>query len=118
MTISRRPLLVLLPLVFSLSGCIWHGEQPIPEPSSSRRLPNALRVTLTDQSVVLLEDAVVSGDSLVGYVGREQARTAVALADVQSVKDRYTNYVATVFVTTVTALAAMMTAVYGFGVGL
>lgn len=114
MRMSRRPLLVLIPLVFSLSGCTWHGQQPIPEPSSSRRLPNALRVTLTDQRVLLLEDAVVSGDSLVGYAGREKARTAVALADVRSMKDRYTNYVATTAVTAVLTVAVLLASVYAW----
>jgi hypothetical protein len=76
MKISRRPLLALLPLVISVSGCVAWRQQPTPEPLSSRRLPDALRVTRNDQSVVLMEDAAVLGDSLVGYVGGNRARVA------------------------------------------
>ena len=105
MRISRRPLLVLLPLVLSASGCISWGTQPTPEPSSSRRLPDPVRVTRRDQSVLMLADAVVSGDSIVGYAGREKVRSAVALADVQTIQAQKTNFFATVGLTTAITLA-------------
>jgi hypothetical protein len=108
---SRRPLLVLLPLVVSVSGCMTWGRQPTPEPSSSRRLPDPVRVTRNDQSVLILDDAVVSGDSLVGYAGRQRVRVAVALADVQTVQARQTNFLATVGVTTAVTLAVIGVAV-------
>jgi hypothetical protein len=111
MKMSRRPLLVLLPLVFSVSGCISWGNQPTPEPSSSRKLPDPVRVTRRDQSVLMLQDAVVSGDSIVGYAGREKVRTAVALADVQTVQGQKTNFFATVGLTTAVTLAVVGIAV-------
>ncbi len=106
MKISRRPLFVLVPLVVCVSGCMSWGTQPTPEPSSSRKLPDPVRVTRRDQSVMLLQDAVVSGDSIVGYAGREKVRTAVALADVQTVQGQKTDFFATVGLTTVITLAA------------
>jgi hypothetical protein len=95
MKISRRPLLALLPLVISVSGCVAWGRQPTPEPSSSRKLPDRVRLTRDDQSVVVMEGAVVSGDSIVGYAGRGRARTAVALADVRTIQARKTDFMAT-----------------------
>jgi hypothetical protein len=111
MKMTRRPLLVLLPLVVSVSGCMTWGRQPTPEPSSSRRLPDPLRLTRKDQSMVMLEDAVVSGDSIVGYAGGARVRVAVALADVQTVQARSTNFFATVGMTTAITLAVIGVAV-------
>jgi len=105
MKLSRRPLLVLLPLVVSVSGCISWGQQPTPEPSSSRKLPDPVRLTRRDQSVMTLEDAMVSGDSIVGYAGRDRVRIAVALADVQTMQGQKTNFFATVGLTTAITLA-------------
>jgi hypothetical protein len=116
MTISRRPLLALLPLVISVSGCVAWRQQPAPEPSSSRRLPDPLRVTRNDQSVVVMEDAVVSGDSLVGYAGRDHARTSVALAEVRTMQGRKTDVMATVGLAAAAALAAALFAIsYSLG---
>jgi len=106
MKISRRPLLVLLPLVLSVSGCIGWGTQPTPAPSSSERLPNPVRVTRTDQSVLTLNDAAVSGDSIVGYAGGDRVRTAVALSDVRTMQAKKTDFLATVGLTTALTLAA------------
>jgi len=116
MTISRRPLLALLPLVLAVSGCAAWGRQPTPEPSSSRRLPDLLRVTRNDESIVVVEDAVVSGDSIVGYAGRDHARTAVALADVRTMQARRTDFMATVGLTAAATLAAAAIAIsYSLG---
>jgi hypothetical protein len=111
MKLSRRPLLVLLPLVLSVSGCFSWGTQPTPEPSSSRKLPDPVRLTRRDQSVLMLQDAMVSGDSIVGYAGRDKVRVAVALADVQTVQGQKTNFFATVGLTTAVTLAVVGLAV-------
>lgn len=111
MKMSRRPLLVLLPLVVSVSGCFSWGTQPVPEPSSSRRLPDPVLLTRHDQSRLTLDDAVVSGDSIVGYAGKDRLRIAVPLADVQTMQGQKTNFFATVGLTTAVTLAVVGLAV-------
>jgi hypothetical protein len=111
MKMSRRPLLALLPLVLSVSGCFSLGTVPVPEPSSSRRLPDPVLLTRHDQSRLTLDDATVSGDSIVGYAGPDRLRVAVALADVQTVQGEQTNFFATVGLTTVITLAVVGAAV-------
>jgi type IV pilus biogenesis protein CpaD/CtpE len=107
MKISRRPMVVLVLLLLSVSGCVSWGNQPTPAPSSSQRLPDPVRVTRNDQSVLTLDDAAVSGDSIVGYAGSDRVRTAVALADVRTMQARKTDFLATVGVTTAITLAAI-----------
>jgi hypothetical protein len=116
MKISRRRFLALLPLVISVSGCTTWGQRPMPEASSSASLPSPVRVTHNDQSVLVMEDAVVSGDSIVGYAGRDHVRTAVAVADVRSMQARKTDFMATVGLTAAVTLAAAVLAIsYSLG---
>src|SRR5215207_2078120 len=112
MNISRRALTALLPLVLLVSGCISWGNQPTPEPSSSRRLPDPVRVMRADQSILVLSDAAVSGDSIVGYAGGERVRTAVALSDVQKMQAKKTDFFATVGLTTVITMSVISIAVF------
>jgi hypothetical protein len=70
-----------------------------------------VRLTRKDQSVLMLQDAIVSGDSIVGYAGRDRVRVAVALADVQTVQGQKTNFFATVGLTTAITLAVVGIAV-------
>lgn len=95
MTTCRR-LLALALLLFAASGCTRWGGHPLPEPSSGRGLPDPLRVTRADHSVLVLRDAVIVGDSVVGFAGPEHARAAVALADVRSVQARKLDFLGTV----------------------
>jgi hypothetical protein len=60
----------------------------MPAASVPQQLPNPLRVTRADHSVLVLRDAVISGDSVVGFAGPEHARAAVALADVRTLQTR------------------------------
>ncbi len=64
----------------------------------------------------MLEDAVVTGDSIVGRAGRDHARTAVAMADVRTMQARRTDVMATVgFAAAVTLAAAVFAISYSLG---
>ena len=84
---------VLLAALFT-SGCFGWGTQPTPAPSSTQRLPDPVRITRVDTSTLLLRDAAVSGDSIVGYAGDRQ-RVAVALADVRKVEGQEVDFLKT-----------------------
>jgi hypothetical protein len=92
MKMSRRPLLALLPLVVSVSGCFSWGTYPTPAPSSSQRLPDPVLLTRHDQSRLILHEAMVYGDSIVGYEGPETLPTTVALSDVRTMQARKKDY--------------------------
>jgi hypothetical protein len=111
MRMSRRLLLVLLPLALSVSGCVSWGNHPVPEPFSSRRLPDPVLLTRRDQSMLTLDHAAVSGDSIVGYAGRDRVRVAVALADVRIVQGKQTDALATLGLATAISLAVVGAAV-------
>ncbi len=83
----------------------------MPEASASARLPSPVRVTRSDESVLVMRDAVVSGDSIVGHVGRDRTRTAVAMADVRSMQARRTDVMATVGLAAAITLAVATTAI-------
>ena len=92
MKISRRCMIVLVPLVLSVSGCMSWGREPTPEPSPSQPLARPVRVTLADQRVLVLDEAAVFGDSIVGYEGPDRLPTTVALADVRTMQVRKKDY--------------------------
>lgn len=68
----------------------------MPAASVPQELPDPLRVTRKDHSVLMLRDAVVSGDSVVGFAGPEHVRVAVALADVRSLQQKKVDILGTV----------------------
>jgi hypothetical protein len=72
----------------SLSGC--HGWRAQPNPPSGAQLPSPARITRTDESVLVLRDAAVSHDSIVGQVDRsgEAVRVAIPLSQVRSIDAR------------------------------
>ena len=94
---SRRAAAVLLALVLGAAGCGTWGRRPVPQPSSAEPLPRTMRVTRTDHSSLVLYDATVAGDSLVGFAGSgsARARVAVPLADVERVDGRKVSVVRT-----------------------
>ena len=94
---SRRKLCLAVSLAVLTSGCYGWGGRRTPEPSSTQALPNPVRVR-TDDAALVLHDATVSGDSLVGYLGDAPAarqRTAVALADVRKIEEREVSFLKT-----------------------
>lgn len=101
---------MLLPLVLlsALSACQgWNGHRLRPEP---RELPSPLRVTMTDGSRLVVWNAEVARDSLVGLVGKrpeERTRAAVPLSQVRRTEARGVDFVETVGLTAaITVLAA------------
>ena len=69
----------------TLSGC--HGWRSQTNPPSGA-LPNPARITRTDASVVVLRDAEVSRDSIVGQVDGGAGRVAIPLSQVQRIDAR------------------------------
>ena len=90
---SRSAVSVVLLAAFFTSGCFGWGTQPTPAPSSTQRLPDPARITRLDTSTLILRDAAVSGDSIVGQSGDQ--RVAVALADVRKVEGQEVDFLKT-----------------------
>lgn len=109
----HRSAAVLLLSVLGASGCVGWGRHPVPEPASTRRLPDPVRVETYDHRTVVLNDPMVVADSLVGYVGRDSiGRVAVALEDVRTVQARQVNFLQTVATTTAVTLVVAVAAAF------
>lgn len=107
MSLSRRLLLgILIPVSISVSGCRSWGREPTPEPSPAHQLPRPVRVTLTDERVLVLDEAMVYGDSIVGYESPDTLPTTVALADVRTMQARKKDYPRTRILAVVITVAA------------
>lgn len=87
--ISRtvRLMAVALGCALPLGGCVSWEKQPSPAPARSGFVKR-VRLTQTDGTVVVLEDAIVQGDSIVGTRPQTTWRAAVALADVKKTEIR------------------------------
>lgn len=88
-TKSPRSVIALLLLAsMTLSGC--QGWRAQTNPPSGAQLPNPARITRTDESMLVLRNAAVSHDSIVGQVGRSGAteRVAVPLSQVRRIDAR------------------------------
>ena len=108
MTLPKRVRLALV-LVPLCAGCMAWESQQLPQPSSTQRLPDPVRITRTDRSTLVLNDPMVVGDSIVGFAGRE--RTAVALRDVWNMERSKTQFVRTAglsFALTIAAVAVLV----------
>ena len=107
----RRSAALVGLFALATSGCYqWDGAR-VPGPGGAQRMTNPARVTLADGSVVVLHDAIVSNDSIVGYAGDrpgERERTAVAVSQVRKVEDRELNFPQTVVAATLATLAAVV----------
>ena len=109
---ARRKIAVVLSLAVFASGCFgWAGKRT-PEPASTQRLPDPVRITRTDASTIVLRDAAVSGDSIVGYTSgsaETRQRVAVALRDVRTMEAKEVAFLRTAglsFAVTIVAAAA------------
>lgn len=87
MSIRSSRTVVALALLASviLSGC--HGWRPQTSPTAGAQLPNPARVTPMEGSEIVLRNATVSQDSLVG-TGERGQRVALPLSQVRRVEAR------------------------------
>jgi hypothetical protein len=80
-------IVLLLFLSLATSGCtgVWMGQRRPAQQALADRYPRDVRVTLIDDNIVVLQRAVIQGDSLVESANGDSATpsTAVALADIQ-----------------------------------
>jgi hypothetical protein len=90
---TRVRLFALLAAVAALSSCIgWSAPRPL-APSPLDTIPAHLRVTLTDGRRLVLPDARVHGDSLVGdtlseFLHAARMHVSIPLARIRSVSTR------------------------------
>jgi hypothetical protein len=109
---SVHRLLLPLALLSTLPACqTWYGRWP-----GSQALPSPVRVTLTDGSVLVMRDAQVQRDSLIGMVGEradERQRVAVAMPQVHRMEERGVDFPATVGLTAAITLTAVATVIVG-----
>lgn len=108
MRASARRLTLPLLAVLAASGCTTWGPQRLPEPSSSQSLPSPVRVTRADASTLVVFDATMAADSLVGFTGDDPAsrlRVAVATSEVRKLEAKKTSAAATVGIVAAIALA-------------
>jgi hypothetical protein len=103
---------ILLPCCL-LACSTWKTQEASPQQVLADEQPAKVRVTLTDGSQVVLEQPVVSGDTLTGL--REGEQVSISLASVSELELRKGDTVKTIALTTgiVVGVAAV-----AFGVGL
>lgn len=84
----RRSSLVPLIVLLAAAGCTSWRPAPEPAPAAVRASPSeTVRIRRTNGSVILLHDAAVSGDSIVGQ-SDAFGRVAIATSDVAAVEVR------------------------------
>lgn len=108
--VLRRVLTILL--LSSLAACQgWHGRRM---PTGPEPLPSPVRVLLRDGSALVMWHPAVERDSMIGLVGREpgeRTRAAVALSQVERIERRGVNVPATVAVSALATLTAVVAVV-------
>ena len=118
----RLRLLPVAVLVFTAGACTSWRTQPGPAPDAIGRLngTGTVRVTRRDQSVLVMINPRVVGDSIVGFSGTPLGHAAVATADVQRIDARRVSAtktgglaVGTVLIVTAVAVAAAFAALLG-----
>lgn len=93
----RNLTFVLLPALFA-TGCYGWSGKPTPTPESTQQLPDPVRITRNDAATLVLREATVSGDSIVGYTEgspETRQRVAIALTEVERVQGREVSFVKT-----------------------
>lgn len=112
-TAFRRTSVPVLLLALPTSGCYHWGGAPAPGPGGAQRVPNPVRITRADGSIVILHDAFVSNDSIVGYFGDSpdrRQRAAVAVAQVRRVEGREIDVLMTTATSTLVTLTVLVVA--------
>jgi len=87
-----QPLLSLVLVTTFLPSCVnWQAHGPAPEAAIRNLGASTVRITRTDGTQLMLWNAVMSGDSIVGGATRTGPRAAVSLADVTEVATPHTD---------------------------
>lgn len=109
---ARRALLAAAcPLL--MGGCAAWMERPAPAPTASRVIPGPVRLTRTDGSAVVLADAMVRDDSIMGAPNHNpDAGVSLALSDVRRVEVRRVDVASTTWAVLLGAAAAARIALY------
>lgn len=116
--------LVLAILVLGMAGCSsWHEVSPGPS-AVVKTTHDALKVHTKDRGPIVLSDATIAGDSLVGRFETSErppvppvlrgTRYPIAVTDIERVEVRRSDPAATVVVVLLLALAAAMLIVSDF----
>ena len=108
MTLFKR--VQLLAVLALIQGCVsastsWRERPLTAGASPTLTTEHPVRITRTDQSVIVLEHPRMSGDSLVGDIGSQ--RFAIALTDIQRLEVWQTSVLKTGAI-----VAGVRTAVY------
>ena len=108
--------------LFAAAACqSWHPQTtPAPQVVEQMNGRGTVRVFRRDQSVMVLSQPQVVGDSIVGTTGDPPQRAAVAVADVQRIDTRRVSAtktgglaVGTIVLVTAVAIAAAVAALLG-----
>jgi len=109
-------------LLLSTAACHSWRPQTTPAPQVVEQMNGrgTVRILRRDQSVMVLSEPRVEGDSIVGTVGTPPQRAAVAVADVQRIDTRRVSAtrtgglaVGTIVLVSVVAIAAAVAALLG-----
>ncbi len=85
MTIRRLIACILLPC-YLVACTSWKTQEVSPQQVLTDEQPDKVRVSLTDGSQVVLEEPVVSGDTLIGF--EQDVQKSILLADVSALELR------------------------------
>ena len=100
----RRTALLAFAMLVTTGCSSWH-MRAAPTAADTASFAHPIRVTRSDQSVLVLDHARVNGDSLVGE--SDGGRVAIALRDVQRIDERRVSAPRTTALVVGTALAAL-----------
>lgn len=107
---ARRALLAAACLLL-MGGCTAWMERPAP--AVSRIIPGPVRLTRTDGSTVVLADAMVRDDSIIGAPNHNpDAGVSLALSEVRRVEVRRVDVASTTWAVLLGAAAAARIALY------
>src|SRR5215212_8343340 len=104
-----RRSLVTLSCALMLGACTTWEEQYSPSPAPTRSL-QTVRLTRTDGTSMVLRNAVIRDDSIVGTRPQTTFRTAVTVADVKKTEIQHTDFSATFW----TAAIGVAAGFFGF----
>jgi hypothetical protein len=83
----RKHLFPALTLLVGAACHTWRAAPPVPDTASTASLARA-RIVKRDSSTIELSEVQVRADSVVGFVGAERARRAIAREDVARIETR------------------------------
>jgi hypothetical protein len=96
-----------------LGGCMGWAERPAPAPAASRIIHGPVRVTRTDGSSVVLADAIVRDDSIMGAPNHNpDTGVSLPLSNVRKVEVRHIDVASTTWAVLTGGAAAARVALY------